>query len=153
MSTEWRELSPEEQTTFWTTETFVKGRLSDAETVEWALNLGPARRAERNALAYVLHSDGLTSLSEPWSTVWCLIEESWLNEPVDEHGSASFEIKQRLAAGERSGALAKMISELVAPRVCVEPPECAVRNNAGSSESGRRSRPGNLDESTAASSR
>ena len=131
MSTEWRELSPAEQTTFWTTEAFIKGRLSDAETVEWALNLGPARRPERIAVAYVLHSDGLTSLSEPWTTVWCLIEESWLNEPVDEHGSVSFEIKQRLAAGERSGVLAKMISELVAPRVCVEPPSALYERTQG----------------------
>ena len=153
MSTDWRELSPEEQTSFWTTEAFVKGRLSDAETVKWALNLGPARRPERVAVAHVLHSDGLTSLSEPWSTVWSLIEESWLNEPIDEHGLAKFDVKQRLDAGERSGALVKMIADLVAPRLQVETPSALYERSPGPSTSCRRPHPANLDKSNASSSR
>ena len=121
MSMEWSALPQEEQATFWTVVAFIKGRQSEAAVVEWALNLGPLRRAERIAVTHVLHSEGLETLEKPWSTVWELIEESWSRDPVDENHLSHYEITRRLAAGDRSGALVKLISDLVAPRVAVGP--------------------------------
>ena len=62
---------------FWTAVDFLDGRLAERSTVEWALGLTRERRAERFAITFLLHRQGVVGLGEPWVTVWGLIEESW----------------------------------------------------------------------------
>ena len=70
MRVEWHTLGLSDRAAFWTAVEFLDGRLADASTVEWVLRLDLDRRAERLAIAHLLHGKGVTSLGEPWATVW-----------------------------------------------------------------------------------
>ena len=118
---EWYNLGVSDRETFWAAVDFLKGRLTDGSTVEWALGLGLERRSERLAIAHLLHRDGVVALGEPWVTVWGLIEESWSAETPESAMSSDHEIGRRIAGGDRSGALVPLIAALVAPRVTVAP--------------------------------
>ena len=121
MRVEWHTLREPDLAAFWTAVVFLEGRLSDASTVQWAVNLGPGRRAEQLAIAHVLHRNGVSGLGDPWRTVWGLIEESFWGAELELGASSEYEIRQRIVGGDRTGALVSMISTLVAPRVRVEP--------------------------------
>ena len=121
MRVEWHTLREPDLAAFWTAVEFLEGRLSDATTVQWAVNLGPGRRAERLAIAHVLHRSGVSGLGDPWRTVWGLIEESFWGAELEFGTASHHEIRQRIVGGDRTGALVSMISTLVAPRMRVEP--------------------------------
>ena len=121
MRVEWHTLREPDLAAFWTAVEFLDGRLADATTVQWAVNLGPGRRAERLAIAHVLHRSGVSGLGDPWCTVWGLIEESFWGDVLEFGTASDYEIRQRVVGGDRTGTLVSMISGLVAPRVRVEP--------------------------------
>jgi len=120
MRVEWHTLRGGDLAAFWTTVDFLDGRLSNASTVEWAMNLAPGRQAERLAIAHVLHWNGLSSLKDPWGPIWGLIEESSWSDVVEFGTASDHEIRQRIVAGDRTGTLVSMISALVAARLRVE---------------------------------
>ena len=117
---EWRTLRGPDLAAFCTAVAFLEGRLSDASTVQWAVNLGPELRAERLAIAHVSHRSAVNGLGDPWRTVWGLIEESFWGAELELAAASDYEIRQRIVAGDRTGILVSMISALVAPRVHVE---------------------------------
>jgi hypothetical protein len=100
---------------------FLRNRLAEQGTIDWALSLKPWQRIERLAVQDLLTGPGARVLAEPWASAWRLVEESWsklqLEEP-DWFGPIG--IQNRLQDGDRSGALVASIVELVAPRLGVE---------------------------------
>ena len=117
MSLAWTQLPERERAVYWSTYSYLDGRLADTATVQWALQLSVERRAERFAIASVLHKTPNTSLSEPWATVWELIEESWLGESTRLAAGSASGIRRRIRGGERSASLIAEISVLVSPRL------------------------------------
>ena len=121
MNRSWMALREEERETFFTTIAFLKNRLVEFETIEWAVGLGSNRHIERIAVTHLLDSSDGPALEEPWRTAWHLIEESWSQSRLDEPGStAIYGIRDRLRSGERSGTVVSAIATLVAPRLQVE---------------------------------
>lgn len=99
---------------------FIERRLGQRETLEWALDLPPVRRAERRA---VLQALDRAPPKEPWISAWRLLEEAWDEErpvgPMDE--VRRIDVAQELATGSYSGALVTKITDLVRPRLLVKP--------------------------------
>ena len=103
---------------FLATVSFLKKRLTELDTINWALSLKPDRRVERMAVTELLNGPGRQELDEPWKSAWRLIEESWSQQDP----SISIEnIQRRLHQGDRSGAIISAIVKLVMPRLKVEP--------------------------------
>ena len=122
MSPSWTYLDARDRATFLTTIAFLDKRLAEPGTINWALQLNPNRRIERLAIDHCLNSPRARVLHEPWATAWRLIEESWSAEVVEQgDGTAIYGIKERLNAGDRSGAILDTIVNLVAPRLKVGP--------------------------------
>lgn len=126
----WAYLEPKDRETLRTVIAFLKKRLAEQGTIDWALNLKPGQRIERMAIEELLTSPGANDLAEPWVSAWRLIEESWSSPQLDRHdGTAIYGIQQRLRAGDRSGATITAIVDLVAPRLKVQPIGSWRRNN------------------------
>jgi len=122
MKPSWANLNELDRAAFRATITFLEGRLEERATVDWALRLKPNDTIKRLALLELIDSPDGRKISEPWRSVWRLIEESW-NSPEFE-GRASTHVygaKERLRAGDRSGSLITEIVKLVAPRIKIEP--------------------------------
>ena len=103
---------------------FLRSRLSELDTIEWALKLKPNQHAERIAINEVLNGHPAPTVKEPYATAWRLIEESWFYPAIEKSASMAInDIRKRLRAGERSGALVLAIADLFAPRLEVEPIE------------------------------
>jgi hypothetical protein len=100
---------------------YLNKRLARQDTIDWALKLTKSQRAERLAVEYLLDTQASYILAEPWATAWRRIEEYWSSTAPDEHSSAVHEVKARLRAGDRSGAVITAIVNLVAPYLKVEP--------------------------------
>lgn len=101
---------------------FLKGRLEERATVDWALQLKPSDTIKRLALLDLIDSPDGRKIGEPWRTAWRLIEESWNNPGLEDRSSTgAYHAQHRLRAGERSGSLVAAIVEVVAPRLKVEP--------------------------------
>jgi hypothetical protein len=122
-------LSDQERNVYHVTSSFLKGRLEEQATIDWALGLRPNDTIKRFALLDLL--DGLDGkrIGEPWRSAWRLIEESWSKPPIDEYNPKEYFIKKRLHSGERSGAIIAQIVELVEPRLKVEPLPAYHREN------------------------
>ena len=114
----WATLDGNERAMFRATVAFLKSRLAESDTIEWALGLKPDRRVERMALADLLNRPEGAALDEPWANAWRLIEESWSQVGPS---TAIYDIQRRLRHGDRSGAIVSAIVNLVAPRLKVEP--------------------------------
>ena len=127
MRMEWHQFSAEERERFGVAQTFLASRLTDASEIEWALDLGPDRRAERLAITSLLHRLGGASLGEPWATVWGTIEKSWQGQSAALYGPSPGQIKRRIARGERTGGLISQIASLVAPRLEVSPTDSLLK--------------------------
>ena len=118
----WGYLDEQDRATFRATIAFLKTRLSESSTVDWAVRLAPSQRLERMAIEHLLDNPESGPLSEPWASTWRLIEESWSSPPRERGPStAIYGIRDRLRMGDRSGALIKKIVKLVAPGLSVEP--------------------------------
>lgn len=112
------------KTIFDITLAFLSKRMSEVETVNWALGLSQDRHAELIAIKHMLTWHDIYGLGEPWATTWRLVEEA-LEEPDIEAGPSIevYGVKKRLDRGERSSALIGHIVNLVAPRLRVRPIE------------------------------
>ena len=122
----WTTLGGDDRAAFWAAVDFLKHRLTESDTIEWALHLRPDRRIERMAVSHLLDSTTGPVLDDlqkdPWATAWRLIQKSWSQASIDEHDSPHpFDIGFRLHEGERSGPIVAAIVNLVTPRLKVEP--------------------------------
>jgi hypothetical protein len=112
-----------DRSSYLTLSTFLRTRLSEPETVEWALSLGRNDQMKRQALADLLETSPGFDLLEPWRTAWRLIQESWQFEWDANPTSASvsaIHLKRRMDGGDESGDLIAAIVRLVSPRLSVE---------------------------------
>ena len=71
------DLSERERACFRTAVAFLKDRLSETQTVAWALGLKPDRRVERIAIAELVTGPEASGLAEPYAAAWRLVVESW----------------------------------------------------------------------------
>ena len=109
-------LSEAERAAFSATAAFLEGRLESRETIDWALGLTPRENVQRLALLAVLDRAS-TEMAEPWRHAWRLIEEFWDEPPEERSSTEAYRIRQRLAEGDRSGALIAKMAGLLAPRL------------------------------------
>ena len=111
-------LNARDQALMRTVAAFLKGRLEERETLEWALRLGADQTVGRHTVLSLLDD---RALREPWRSAWRLIEESWSN-PLVRHdaGLEEYRVRDRLSSGERSGSLIAALVDLVAPRIELE---------------------------------
>lgn len=114
-------LSGKNQTTFWVVVSFVKNRLVDSGTIEWALKLNPSQHVERMAIIRVLNGIDGRKIAEPWRSAWRLIEESWSHEFIDGDASSMAIIKKQIESGDRSGVIISEIVNFVEPYLEVRP--------------------------------
>ena len=122
------ELDVPERARFRTVAAFLKDRLAEPETVDWALRLRPDRQVERAAIFELLTGSGAPRLREPYATAWPLILESWSYcETGHSPESALLQIRKRLQGGDRSGSLVEEIANLSSPRLEVKPLEARPR--------------------------
>ncbi len=117
----WVNLSDQERNAYHAMSSFLKGRLEEQATIDWALGLRPNDTIKRFALLDLLDSQDGKKIREPWRSAWRLIEESWSKPPIDEHNPNEYFIQGRLRGGERSGAIIARIVELVEARLEVGP--------------------------------
>ena len=118
----WATLDGNDSAMFWATLAFLKKRLAESDTIDWALSLKPDRRVERMAVAELLNRPEEVALDEPWASAWRLIEESWSQVAVEEgHSAPIYDIQKRLRHGDRSGAIVSAIVNLAAPHLKIEP--------------------------------
>ena len=103
---------------------FLRGRLTEPQTTNWALGLKSDRRVERAAIVELLTAPDAPPLQEPYASAWLLIIESWSYPPVQQYDAATplLHIQTRLCAGDRSDTVIEEISRLVAPRLELKPP-------------------------------
>ncbi len=106
---------------------FALNRLEESATIEWARQLPPTDWASRRGLQRLLFRTRMSKepLSEPWTTAWQMVEESWRPIPWADRQtqmSGSWEIRTRLEQGERSIALAELMAEFVAPWLELDDP-------------------------------
>lgn len=114
-------LAPADRAKYQTISAFLRNRLEEKNTLDWALRLGPGQRVERIAIEELLDNP-IAKLEEPWATAWRLIEESWsLGPPDGDDGVTIYGIQKRLRGGDHSGMVVRAIVNLVAPRLKVEP--------------------------------
>ena len=116
-----QELSQSEMHAFRTAQAFLSGRLEEASAVIWALSLTAKDRPQLAAIGTLLSSRELSSLKEPWREAWRLIEESWSEKRDAATEFSEYEIRERLAAGERTSNLIGAIVSRVAARLSVTP--------------------------------
>lgn len=120
----WAYLDPQDKNIFRATIAFLRKRLSEQGTINWALRLKPGQRVERIAIEELLNGPGARDLKEPWATAWNLIEESWYFDFSESDDRMEiYGIQKRLRAGDHSGAVIAGIVKLVAPRLKVDPIE------------------------------
>ncbi|MYB75749.1 MAG: hypothetical protein F4X83_01340, partial [Chloroflexi bacterium] len=102
-----------------TAKAYLKSRLSERVTVDWALRLEPTQRVERFAIMELLDGHPAPAIKEPYAITWRLIQESWSYRASEKsHSLAVHDIRKRVRAGECSGVLVEEIADLVAP--CLE---------------------------------
>ena len=118
----WRNLSGNDLEVFRASAEFLKGRLTSAVTLRWALKIGANDEAKRAAvLASVDEAADAGQLPEPWAAAWSLLEEAWDDQlPVEnEQHLAAHRVLERVKRGDRSGTLVRDIVNLVRPRLSV----------------------------------
>ncbi len=114
----WERLPLGERNQVLTAKAYLKSRLSERATVDWALSLEPAHRVERFAIIELLDGHQVPAMKEPYATAWRLIQESWsYRDSEKSHTLAVHDISKRVRAGECSGVLVEEIADLVAPRL------------------------------------
>jgi hypothetical protein len=120
MGTEWTRLSETERGAFTVLMAFLNGRLASAETINWALQLGPGESVKRAAVLQLVDSPEGRRLAEPWRTAWRMIEEYW-DTPSPGHlaDTKPYDIGRRVKSGDRSGSLLVTIANYVAPSLRV----------------------------------
>ena len=101
---------------------FLRGRLSERATIDWALRLGPGRHVERLAILKLLDNHQRQEANEPYRTAWRLIEESWSNALREKDPALAIHVvRRRIRDEDFSEPLVLEITSLVAPRLEVRP--------------------------------
>jgi len=77
MRWDWTSLDQQERADFSVFRTLLAGRLTSAETVEWALKIGRDQTIKRMAILDSWMGLRAGKLSEPWRSAWRMIEEAW----------------------------------------------------------------------------
>jgi len=125
MNPDWMKFDQIDSAAFRITIEFLKERLEERETFDWALRLKPEDKVKRAAILYLINSIDFhqdLKVGEPWRSAWRLIEEAWNNQGGDDQFSTdAYDIQSRMNAGDKSGALVKKIVDLVAPKIEIEP--------------------------------
>lgn len=133
------DLDMRDRARFRTAVAFLKGRLEEPGTVDWALRLKPDRRVERTAIHELLVGPDTPRLREPYATAWPLILESWSCRATGGFpASALQQIRRRLQGGDRSGNLVEEIADFAAPRLAVKPLQARPRSPSGKSRRPRK---------------
>lgn len=122
MRQQWLTLNELDRAAFHAAIAFLRSRLEERATVDWALRLRPNDTIKRLALLEIIDSPTGSKIREPWRSAWRLIEESWHTFLVeDSAGIDAHHAQNRLRAGDRSRALVATIAGIVAPRLKIEP--------------------------------
>lgn len=120
MKSYWNNLNERDKLAFKAVVAFLKGRLAERSTVEWAVRLKQTDAMRRLALLELINGPQSEELEEPWKSAWRLIEESWGEPQEDLHGTDIYRLNRRLRAGDRSGTLIAEIVRLVEPRLTIK---------------------------------
>ena len=100
----WTSLDADDRARFWAAVAFLEERLSEFETIEWALRLGAERRVEQMAVHHLLNKSPATVLDEPWAGAWRLIVDCWSEyDSEDDSNLAIYDIGERVKAGGSIG--------------------------------------------------
>jgi hypothetical protein len=122
MSLNYSSLSDLERPAYAVALNFVRGRLFEQETIDWALRLQAHQRIERIAISQLLDHLEPQTTDEPWLTAWRLITESWAHpEHNDRASTIVHELQRRLSTGDRSRSIVSEVANLVSPRLSVRP--------------------------------
>lgn len=118
----WIHLSESERSCFRVAVAFLRNRLQERATVEWALRLDVREEVKRLAVLAVLDDISDQQLADPWLSAWRLIEEAW-GTPISHRAldGAAHILEARIKGGDRSGTLIKEIVHLVEPVIEVKP--------------------------------
>lgn len=120
MRPRWVALNDRERAVFQTVFAFLLSRLEDRQSIEWALRLTASERVKRLAVLEAIDREA-QKIAEPWRSAWRLIEELWTSGVVNEQDmTGAYAAKKRLQEGDRSGAVVRLITELVAPRLTLQ---------------------------------
>ena len=118
----WQSLNKQDLETFRTTVVFLKNRLEEQETIDWALQLKSEVDVKRLALLELINHPNEQQLREPWCSAWRLIEEYWNNPVAEDHASiAVYDFADKLNSGALSGTLISNIVDQVAPKLKISP--------------------------------
>ena len=118
MRMEWTRLNETEQGAFTVLMAFLNGRLASAETINWALQLGPGESVKRAAILQIVDSPEGRKLAEPWRTAWRMIEEYWDTHNLGHLADTKpYDIGRRVKSGDRSGSLLAAVVDYVTPRL------------------------------------
>lgn len=118
----WSNLDKKSRATYLVAINFLENRLEERATIDWALSLEVSDTPKRVALLELLNHRDSSAITEPWRSSWRLICEHWDTPHNIERGSISrYKIQKRVKAGDFSGTLISEITDLVAPRLKVEP--------------------------------
>ena len=117
----WDSLSQEERHSVEAAKAYLRNRMSQSATINWALSLDTSRRAERYAVKELLDGHPTVQLDKPYADGWRLIQEGWLYGTARTSGSSTVQdIQRRIAAGECSVVLIDEIVGLVEARLEVK---------------------------------
>lgn len=114
---------------------FLRGRLAEQRTIDWALRTRAHEIVKRSAVLQSLVFLDPNQLKEPWRSAWRMIEESWNQELPQSSDTDVYGIQRRIATGERSGSLISAIVAMVQPRL-----EVTVRSERSQAAKSKRSR-------------
>lgn len=122
MRSRWIGLTESDRGVFRSAIAFLDGRLQERRTIDWALALKPEENVLKTALLELIDGPEGQRILEPWRSAWRLIQESWSGDARESQATTeAFQITQRLALGDRSGALIEEIADLVSPVTKVRP--------------------------------
>ncbi|SHJ66559.1 hypothetical protein SAMN02745165_02881 [Malonomonas rubra DSM 5091] len=116
MRHEWWSLSASEREVYHASFRFLGERLEEAETIQWALSLGPNEKAKRLAIIDLIRKRRTNKLSRPWLETWHLIIENWSRPAVERNGHTEvYQVSERLKSEEYTKGVVSAIVELVTP--------------------------------------
>jgi hypothetical protein len=117
------QFSDAERASFDATIAFIKDRLAEQDTLDWALALTDKQEVERRAVLVLLDHPP-KKLPKVWNDAWRLVEESWGEEKGDRISLSAHQILRRVKDGDRSQGLIDTIVRNVRARleVTARPP-------------------------------
>ena len=99
---------------------FLRKRLQERATIDWALALKPDDTEKRMAIVELVTTPGVLR-REPWRSAWRLLAESWEQSNREPHDVESIHaLANRLKEGDRSSSWIAAILEHVRPRLEVK---------------------------------